>query len=157
MDRLVKDPYCIGFFIDNELYWGDDSYLAKAVIQSAKNQPAKKALRNYLEKKYRTINKLNSEWQTSYISWDDFMQSTTLPIPEPPLVFGSSTTNIPVLVSKTKLNNMKSYIEDTKIFSTIIANKYFKVVKQILAKSAPQCLYLAQVRLSLLSKRRYIR
>ena len=140
--EAANDPYLVGYFVDNEFHWGDNSYLGKAVIQSGKNQPAKKIMRKYLEKKYKTIGNLNFKWQTSYKSWDDFMQSTSLPIPEPPLVFGSSTKNTSELVSKTKLNNMKSYIEDTKVFSSIVANEYYKVIKEFLEKSAPNKLYL---------------
>jgi len=44
MERIsetVSDPYCIGFFVDNEMSWGDNSYLARSVIQSDRDQPAK--------------------------------------------------------------------------------------------------------------------
>ena len=142
IEKSEMDPYCMGYFVDNEFYWGNDSYLAKAVIQSGKNQPAKMEMRKYLEKKYKTINELNSKWQTTYKNWDDFMENTSLPVPEPPLVFGSSTTSTISPEAKNNLNNLKSYIEDTKVFSTIIAKEYFITIKETLAKLAPQSLYL---------------
>ena len=140
--KAVTDPYCMGFFVDNELYWGDDSYLAKAVIQSGKDQPAKIALCDYLKKKYGSIAQLNSRWQTTYGSWDAFMNSTTLPIAEPPLVFGSSTKASSDPADIQKLVTMKSYIEDTRIFSAIVANTYYRIIKESLARFSPHCLYL---------------
>ena len=113
--KSVSDPYCMGYFVDNELSWGNDSYIAKAVIQSPKDQPAKIMMSNYLKEKYRTIDELNKKWGTTYTSWDGFLESTRLPDVE---------------------------VEDTKLFSGILANEYFKTVKNILSTSAPEKLYL---------------
>jgi len=113
--KSVSDPYCIGYFVDNEMNWGNDSYLARSVIQSDKNQPAKLAMLDFLKTKYNTVSKLNSFWQTSFESWDDFIENTTLP----------------------PRGN-----DDLKAFTAIIAHKYFKEIKETLGKAAPQKLYL---------------
>lgn len=114
-EKSVSDPYCLGFFADNELGWGKDSYLAEAVIQSPANQPAKIAMLKFLKEKYREVSKLNLSWKTSYSNWDDFLRQKQLP---------------------------KSISEDTKIFTSILANEYFKKVKETMSKSAPNKLYL---------------
>lgn len=113
--KSTSDPYCIGYFVDNEMDWGDDSYLAKSVIQSGKNQPAKLAMLDFLEKKYDTVDELNTSWQTTFNSWDEFMENTSVP-------------------SKGSV--------DFKAFSAIIAREYFKTVRETLAKNAPHKLYL---------------
>jgi hypothetical protein len=109
------DPYCIGYFVDNELFWGDASYIAKAIIQSGKDQPSKIKMIDYLKKKYGSINALNKKWQTSFHGWENLLENTRLPSVE---------------------------VDDIRNFSTIVANKYFRSVKQTLAKLAPNKLYL---------------
>lgn len=114
-EKSVTDPYCIGYFVDNELDWGDDSYLAKAVIQSGKDQPVKRVMCDYLKQKYGTTSELNIKWQTAYKNWEDFMENKQLPYAE---------------------------TEDMKIFTAVVANEYFRIIKENLAKIAPQRLYL---------------
>jgi len=79
ISQSVSDPYCIGYFVDNEMNWEDDSYLATAVLQSDWDQPAKLAMLEYLKSKYRTVSRLNSAWQSGYESWDDFLEGTEVP------------------------------------------------------------------------------
>ena len=113
--KSASDPYCIGYFVDNEMDWGDDSYLAKSAIQSAKNQPVKMVILDFLKKKYKTVKKLNASWQTNFNSWDEFMENTSV---------SSKGT------------------DDFKALSAIIAQEYFKVVKETIEKNAPHKLYL---------------
>lgn len=113
--EAVNDPFNIGFFVDNELGWGNATYIAKAIIQSPEDQPAKQAMLQFLKAKYGTTAALNSAWNTSYQSWNDFMKSTSLP---------------------------KDETEDTRIFSSIVADKYFSTINETLDKVAPNKLYL---------------
>ena len=41
------DPWCIGYFSDNEMSWGDDTSLAVGVLKSPVDQPAKRAPRQH--------------------------------------------------------------------------------------------------------------
>lgn len=111
----IEDSYNIGFFVDNELGWGNETYIAKAIIQSPKDQPAKHIMLGFLKNKYGSIEVLNNEWHTSFMTWVDFMENTTLPSLE---------------------------MEDTRIFSAIVAEKYFSTVKETLKRVAPNKLYL---------------
>ena len=52
--REAHDPWCIGFFVDNEINWGDgDTDLARWTLASPKDQPARIAFMEYLKRKRR--------------------------------------------------------------------------------------------------------
>jgi hypothetical protein len=77
--KSVNDPWCIGYFSANELKWGDETHLARATLASPADQAAKVVFVQDLKTKYTTIAGLNAVWGTSYASWDDFLQSRTVP------------------------------------------------------------------------------
>ena len=78
--REAHDPWCIGFFVDNEINWGaTPRQLADWTIQSPADQPAKRALVDYFQKKYGDIAKLNAAWKAEYANWDDLLHSVLLP------------------------------------------------------------------------------
>ena len=51
----LDDPWCFGFFIDNELRWGEEGELAKWVWDSPDDQPAKVEFRRRLVAKYGRV------------------------------------------------------------------------------------------------------
>ncbi len=73
------DPWCIGFFVDNELSWGLIGSLSVATLKSPATQPAKKEFINDLEAKYKAIDKLNAQWGTNHESWITLLNNTTAP------------------------------------------------------------------------------
>ncbi|MBN1456585.1 MAG: hypothetical protein JW912_01890, partial [Sedimentisphaerales bacterium] len=75
----VGDAWCIGFFVDNELGWGDEVSLALAALTSPADQAAKKVFVDDLEAKYKNIDELNIVWGTKYTSWDGVLESTEAP------------------------------------------------------------------------------
>ncbi len=77
--REAHDPWCIGFFIDNEINWGGPTDLAKWTLQSATDQPAKIAFADWLKAKYGDVAKLNAAWGTAYADRADFLSSIALP------------------------------------------------------------------------------
>lgn len=78
--KSVGDPWCLGYFLGNELTWGhDETWLASAVLQSPADQPAKQVLIGDLKKKYEKIDQLNAAWGADYASWDSLLQSTAPP------------------------------------------------------------------------------
>jgi len=78
--HTVGDPWCLGYFLGNELTWGhDETWLAGAVLKSPADQPAKRTLLDDLTKKYEKIEKLNAAWGTGHASWDALLRSTTPP------------------------------------------------------------------------------
>ncbi|MEM9869305.1 MAG: beta-agarase, partial [Bacteroidota bacterium] len=73
------DPWCIGFFIDNELSWGALGSLSVGTLQSPASQAAKQEFVADLMKKYDTVEALNSVWGTQHGSWDALLESTEAP------------------------------------------------------------------------------
>ena len=68
--KAVGDPWCLGYFLGNELTWGhDDTWLAAAVLKSPASQAAKRVLLDGLKKKYENIDALNAAWATNHASW----------------------------------------------------------------------------------------
>ena len=113
----AKDPWCIGFFVDNEINWGDSpSQLAEWTLQSPSDQPAKKALVDFMRKKYGDIAKLNTVWGTRYADWDDLLHSTFLP--------GQKASG------------------DLTAFSREIEENYFRGVRAAVKEYDPKLLYL---------------
>jgi hypothetical protein len=116
-DTSASDPWCIGYFVHNELSWGDETSLAVAALISPPDQPAKKVFIEDLKTKYKSIEKLNNVWETKHKTWDALLQSTQAP-------------------DKKKAHN------DLTAFSTKIAETYFKTIREECKKVAPNQLYM---------------
>ena len=116
-DKSAGDPFCIGYFVDNELGWGDELSLAKAALASPPEQAAKLAFLKDLETKYQTIEKLNAAWNTTHASWQALRDSRTPP-------------------------DEKRAREDLEAFYTRIAEEYFRISRDVVKQCAPHNLYL---------------
>lgn len=116
-NRTTDDPWCIGYFVDNEMTWGNEVYLATGCLESPADQPAKKAFIEQLKAKYEDIRKLNAYWGTKYGSWEALLESKAKPL----------GTNADA---------------DLKAFSVKIAEKYFQEVRDAIKEAAPKKLYL---------------
>ncbi len=113
-----EDPWCIGWFVDNELSWGDDDLdLGRAVLRSPSAQPAKAAARALLEGKYGSVERLNGAWSTRYASWDEFVASTNIP-------------------------NESLCGPDLAAIHRAVVRRYFRVVRDAVKAAAPNRLYL---------------
>jgi len=75
--RMKDDPYCIGYFVDNELSVGG---LTEKITKQPAEGFGKQAFIGYLKEKYSTINSLNQHWQTNYSGWRDLGNLTELPL-----------------------------------------------------------------------------
>lgn len=113
----ANDPWCIGFFVDNEMSWGQIGSLSLGVLKSPASQPAKMEFVTDLKSKYGTIETLNGNWGSDYKSWEALSESTDTPDPK------------------------KAQI-DLADFYTKIADTYFKIVSEELKQMAPDQLYL---------------
>ena len=115
--RSANDPWCLGYFVDNELSWGEDGALAIATLASPASQPAKMEFVKRLKTKYGNIDKLNATWSTEYPDWQSLLSSLELP-------------------------DKRKAEEDLKAFHQAIAQEYFKTVHFALKDAAPNKLYL---------------
>ncbi|MBS1371657.1 MAG: hypothetical protein HPZ91_17065 [Lentisphaeria bacterium] len=113
----LKDPFCIGYFVGNELSWGHEWKLADSVLRSKPAQPAKLAFAAFLREKYGSVEKLNAAWRSSFISFDDFLKQC-----EP--------------------NDTPEARPDMIEFNDRIIRQYFSVIRQTLDRHAPGKLFL---------------
>ena len=116
-DSTANDPWCIGYFSDNELSWGDETSLALGTLKSPPDQPAKIVLIADLKTKYGDIAKLNSAWGTRHESWDALRATRDTPDPH------------------------KAHADLTD-FYTKSAETYFRTVRDAIKAVAPHQLYL---------------
>lgn len=116
---LMKSPYCLGVFFDNELPWqSQELLLPKAVLGCPKTQPAKIAFMEFLKKKYAAISALNKAWAANYKNWNEFLSERDF-------------------VPKTKVSQ-----SDLLAFESIFYDKYFEVCKTAIKAQDPQVLYM---------------
>jgi len=115
--KSAGEPWCIGYFVDNELAWGDEVSLSLATLISPAEQPAKKVFIEDLKAKYETIEQLNNAWGTNYTTWDALLQSQQEP------------------------DKNKAWA-DLVAFYTKTAETYFKTIHEELKKVAPHQLYM---------------
>jgi len=116
-DRTANDPWCIGYFVHNELSWGDGTSLAVVALASPAAQPAKKVFIEDLKAKYETIAKLNDAWGTDHASWQALLQSRATP-------------------------DRQKALADLHAFYDKTARTYFETIRDELRKVAPHHLYL---------------
>ncbi|MBD3181408.1 beta-agarase [Candidatus Poribacteria bacterium] len=116
-DRTANDPWCIGYFVDNEMTWGDEVSLAIATLSSPPDQSAKKVFIDDLKAKYNTIEKLNEAWGTDHNAWGALLKTQ-----EPP-------------------ERGKAY-DDLVTFYVKTCDKYFSTIRSAIKGVAPNNLYL---------------
>jgi len=115
--REIGDPWCVGFFVDNELAWGTDLSLSLASLKSPADQPAKQRFVERLTARYQSVKRLNEVWGTSHLSWQALLESTAEP-------------------DQTRAR------ADLTAFYTHIAERYFGIIRAELKRLAPHQLYL---------------
>jgi hypothetical protein len=113
----ANDSWCIGYFSDNEMSWGDETSLALGALKSTPQQAAKREFASDLKSKYAEIAKLNTVWGTSHGSWDALLESRALP-------------------DKAKAR------DDLIAFGVKTAETYFRTVRDAIKAIAPNQLYL---------------
>lgn len=129
--KSLNDPFCLGYFVDNELPWGSEHSLGEWTLRSPADQPAKAAMVADLKAKYGTIEKLNEAWKTKHASWEALAAAT-----EPPVKLPAPPAALPAEVASTPA------VADMKAFSRRYAEQYFRTTRETLRKLAPNQLYL---------------
>jgi hypothetical protein len=113
----ANDPWCIGYFSDNEMSWGDETSLALGAIKSPPDQAAKVEFIAGLKTKYGDIAKLNATWGTRHDSWNALRESRGAP-------------------------DIHKARADLTAFYTKSAETYFRTVRDAIKSVAPNQLYL---------------
>ena len=74
------DPWCLGTFLDNELEWfGKKGHLVDEVFKLAPAAPAKKALFDWLLKRWGNLAEVNRRLGTSYADEQAFLAASAMP------------------------------------------------------------------------------
>lgn len=117
--KSINDPMCIGYFVDNELNYGNRGRqtFGDDVLRSPATQPAKLEWMKDLKAKYEDIAKLNASWETGYESWDALLAAQELP-------------------------KTKAYMADSHVFFEKAVAQYFRLCRDGIKKVAPHRLYL---------------
>ena len=74
--RIKDDPYCIGFYIDNEL---NVNQITRRLISQSGITKSGLPFLQYIKNKYTLVEKLNNTWKTSYSNWQQVDTITRLP------------------------------------------------------------------------------
>ncbi|MCP5519462.1 MAG: beta-galactosidase [Verrucomicrobiales bacterium] len=115
--RSANDPWCIGYFSDNEMSWGDELSLSVAALRSPAGQAAKRAFIADLQARYGDVTRLNEVWGVRHASWEALLESREAP-------------------------DVARAREDLAAFYTQAAERYFRLVRDAIKAVAPNQLYL---------------
>jgi hypothetical protein len=119
------DPYCIGYFVDNELSWTGSGTNARyglaigALGLNATSSPAKQEFLRELQSKYGTIGNFNAAWKTTFTAWSGLNNPYT-----PPSTLNSAMTT------------------DMGQFVLKFAQQYFRIISAQIKQQDPNHLYL---------------
>jgi hypothetical protein len=116
--QSVGDPWCLGYFVDNELSWGDEFSFGQAALCSPADQPVKNVFIEDLKAKYASVEKLNDAWGTAYESWDAMAQATA------------------------PVKDASKAADDLRAIYTKVADRYFATVAKAVKEVDPDHLYL---------------
>jgi hypothetical protein len=129
VSRVKGDPWCLGYFVDNELSWGSFGTETGryglglgALSLAASASPAKRAMLDQLKKKYAEISQLNDAWKTHLSGWQALEESW-----KP--VAGQAGWS-------------PAFKADLGAFVKELARTYFKTVRDRLKAADPDHLYL---------------
>jgi hypothetical protein len=120
------DPWCLGYFIDNEVSWGSGDTdrghygLAYGALAETKDSPAKQAFVEQLKLHYGKISGLNKTWRAGFSSWESLL-------------------NQPYKAPDTLTPQMR---QDFASYVKKFAQQYFSVIRDTLRKYDPNHLYL---------------
>lgn len=122
--RLAYDPYLIGYFLNNEMYWGFgirgfshflDSYMKLPLATS----PGKARLMAFLKNRYQTIAALSADFDTAAADWEALARET-------------------VLTSR----GTAGAIATRKAWPAVVADRFFSITDEALRQADPNHLNL---------------
>ena len=111
------DPWCIGYFIGNELEWRGGPEFINEVLTAPAKQAGKRALVKLLQQRHATIAALNGAWHTAYGSWE-------------------------TLLTRTNQVDAARALPDFTAFNEELATRYYQTVQTELKRALPEKLNL---------------
>ncbi|MBL8231767.1 MAG: beta-galactosidase [Bryobacterales bacterium] len=114
--RFRDDPFCLGWFVDNELSWGSNIAVATGTLsQALSGSPARMALVGQLREKYGEVARLNEAWGTTFATFE-------------------------AVAAPAAMNDRAR--SDFTAFARLHARTYFRIVREQLRAEDPNHLYL---------------
>jgi hypothetical protein len=124
--KCRDDPWCLGYFVDNELSWGNPEDargrygLALGALSLGATSPAKQAFVDQIQKRYASIREFNNAWNSHVADWPQLLE-------EPFHSDGDYT---------------EAMRDDMRVFVRALARRYFQTIRDALRKYDPNHLYL---------------
>jgi len=136
----AKDPYLIGYFLDNEVSWTVDhrnlSHLLDRFLGLDATAAGKIAAVASLKKRHQTVAAFNMAWGTKYAAWDDLLKETKL--------------TSPALDHKGAKPDREAFLAET-------ADAYFKILTAEVKAADPNHLILGNRWIGLLAPRAVVK
>ena len=128
--QFGNDPYLIGYFVDNELNWGQGwsknprarYSIALGALAAGSQSPAKSAFIAQLARSYHEPDKLAQAWGIPLSSWNELRRDG----------FALSDENL----------GKPAVVGDLAAFTRFFAEAYFRTVSEALRRNDPHHLYL---------------
>lgn len=120
--KTSEDPWNIGYFVDNERWWGwrpRGAAIAEEALKNPANAHVKIKLVEMLKSKHDSIAALNAAWGTQHASWDALLEHRQAP----------------------DMKNEK-VLADCGDFGMAFAERYFAIVRDAVKSVAPNIMYL---------------
>ena len=114
--EMIESPWCLGFFVDNEIKWGEHDHFARLALKASSGQAAKAAFCEDLKIKYGSIQSLNKAWHTSFSAWGDILENRE---------------DIPGALQ-----------EDLCAFTDKLVDRYFSIIREEVDRVVPGSLYM---------------
>lgn len=121
-----NNPWCLGYFVDNELSWGTTKDersrygLALGTLSLGVSSPAKHAFVDQLQRRYADVGEFNNAWNSHFSDWQQLLEKPFQPA-------GDLT---------------QAMREDMRTFVRTLAERYFQTVRDALKRYDPDHLYL---------------
>ena len=126
-DKTAGDPWNLGYFVDNERWFGWRARGAAIGEETMKNPPTRVAKIKFIEglkAKYKSIDAFNAAWNTQHASWDAL------------LAYQPNNKEASDLLKNEKV------LADCGDFGMLFTERYFKVIQGIVKSVAPSNMYL---------------
>ncbi|GAB1308880.1 hypothetical protein KH5_15630 [Urechidicola sp. KH5] len=117
---VKNDPYFFGFFINNEIHWGNPFSLAQNTLEKGPKTIGKKVYIELLKKELGSIDAFNVKTGGDFKSWDDLLQTN-------------------VHKNDIKLSGVKKLNE---MHYQNMVKTYFEITKKLIERHAPGKMYI---------------